>query len=76
MDDDPKTFALLCRGNSLGVFQLESDGMRELLIKMQPEQFSDLIAGGPLPAGAAGAGMVRLHRAKHGLEAADYPLTR
>ena len=42
--DDAKTFALLCSGDAQGVFQLESSGMRELLVKLAPEQFSDLIA--------------------------------
>ena len=55
--DDAKTFDLLCRGDAQGVFQLESSGMRELLVKMAPEQFTDLIAlvalyrPGPLDSG-------------------------
>ncbi len=74
--NDPKTYALLCRGNSLGVFQLESDGMRELLIKLQPEQFSDLIAlvalyrPGPLDSGMVESFV----ETKHGRKPADYPL--
>ncbi|MDY0391460.1 DNA polymerase III subunit alpha [Desulfobulbus oligotrophicus] len=74
--NDPKTYALLCRGDSLGVFQLESDGMRELLIKMQPEQFSDLIAlvalyrPGPLDSGMVDTFV----DTKHGRRPADYPL--
>ena len=75
---DPKTYALLCRGDSLGVFQLESDGMRELLIKMQPEQFSDLIAlvalyrPGPLDSGMVDTFV----ETKHGRRTADYPLAQ
>ena len=38
--DDAKTYDLLCKGDGLGVFQLESTGMRELLVKLAPEQFS------------------------------------
>ncbi len=55
--DDPKTYDLLQRGDALGVFQLESSGMRQLLVKMKPELFSDLIAlvalyrPGPLESG-------------------------
>ena len=55
--DDPKTYDLLQRGDALGVFQLESSGMRQLLVKMKPEVFSDLIAlvalyrPGPLESG-------------------------
>ena len=41
---DPKTFALLQRGETKGVFQLESGGMRDLLTKMKPDCFEDIIA--------------------------------
>ena len=41
---DQKTFALLQRGETKGVFQLESGGMRDLLTKMKPTQFEDIIA--------------------------------
>jgi DNA polymerase-3 subunit alpha len=74
--DDLKTFTLLCKGDSLGVFQLESSGMRELLIKMAPEQFSDLIAlvalyrPGPLDSGMVDDFV----NTKHGRQEAHYPL--
>ncbi len=42
--DDPKTFALLQRGETKGIFQLESGGMRDLLQKMRPDRFEDIIA--------------------------------
>jgi DNA polymerase-3 subunit alpha len=41
---DPKTFELLQRGETKGVFQLESAGIRDLLIKMKPDRFADIIA--------------------------------
>jgi len=41
---DAKTFALLQRGETKGVFQLESGGMRDLLTKMKPDCFADIIA--------------------------------
>lgn len=41
---DKKTYQLLCRSESTGVFQLESSGMRDLLRKLTPTEFSDLIA--------------------------------
>ena len=41
---DAKTFALLQRGETKGVFQLESGGMRDLLTKMRPDCFADIIA--------------------------------
>lgn len=43
-DDDPETFAMLSRGDTTGVFQFESGGMRQLLIKLQPNCIEDLIA--------------------------------
>ena len=42
--DDAKTYELLAHGKTLGIFQLESRGMTDLIIKMQPENFEDLIA--------------------------------
>ncbi|MDD5658898.1 MAG: DNA polymerase III subunit alpha, partial [Actinomycetota bacterium] len=55
--DDKKTFDVLSRGECLGVFQLESSGMRDLVLRMKPTQFEDLIAllalyrPGPLQSG-------------------------
>ena len=55
--EDKKTFEMLGKGECLGVFQLESSGMRDLIIKMKPSQFEDLIAllalyrPGPLQSG-------------------------
>ncbi|HVD09381.1 MAG TPA: DNA polymerase III subunit alpha [Gaiellaceae bacterium] len=42
--DDPKTYAMLQRGESSGVFQFESSGMREALRQVRPTEFEDLIA--------------------------------
>ncbi len=42
--DDKKTFELLSRGDTVGVFQLESSGMRDMLRKMRPDAFEDIIA--------------------------------
>ncbi|CAF0689571.1 DNA polymerase III subunit alpha [Candidatus Methylacidithermus pantelleriae] len=42
--DDPKTFELLSLGKTVGVFQLESPGMRELCRRLQPGRLEDLIA--------------------------------
>jgi DNA polymerase-3 subunit alpha len=55
--DDSETFALLSSGKTPGIFQLESSGMRNLLVKIKPETFEDLIAilalyrPGPLESG-------------------------
>ncbi len=42
--DDQLTYDLLSSGQTAGVFQLESEGMRDILIRMQPNRFEDLIA--------------------------------
>ena len=57
--DDPLTFDLFCRADTIGVFQLESSGMKRLVSNMQPSAFEDIVAilalyrPGPL-----GSGMV------------------
>jgi len=42
--DDAKTFQLFCDGQTPGIFQFESSGMREILRKAKPQRFDDLIA--------------------------------
>ena len=42
--DDDKTFEMLTQGDTVGVFQLESAGMRKALIGMKPDRFEDIIA--------------------------------
>ncbi len=42
--DDTATYELMGRGDTVGVFQLESAGMREVLRKMKPDKFEDIIA--------------------------------
>jgi DNA polymerase-3 subunit alpha len=42
--DDKKSYDMLSAANSFGIFQLESGGMRDLLKKMKPSQFEDLVA--------------------------------
>jgi DNA polymerase III subunit alpha len=46
--DDAKTYEMLARGDSTGVFQFESEGMRDALRKVGPTEFSDLVALGAL----------------------------
>ena len=72
--DDKKTFELLSRGETKGVFQLEGGGMRELLTRMKPDSFRDIIATlalyrpGPLE-----GGMVDQYvNVKHGKVKAKY----
>ncbi|HEX4669876.1 MAG TPA: DNA polymerase III subunit alpha [Solirubrobacterales bacterium] len=46
--DDAKTYAMLAKGDSTGVFQFESEGMRDALRKVKPTEFADLVALGAL----------------------------
>ncbi len=66
--DDSKTFGLLSRAQSVGVFQLESSGMRDILKKLKPDKFEDLIAILALyRPGPIGSGMVdEFIKRKHG----------
>ncbi len=74
--EDPKTYQLLSAGDTTGVFQLESSGMKELLAKMRPECFEDVIAlvalyrPGPLESGMVDDFVAR----KHGQKEVVYPL--
>ena len=68
--DDPTTYEMLCKGESSAVFQLESKGMRDLLQKLLPDRFEDIIAlialyrPGPIE-----GGMVDNYvKVKHGLQ--------
>ncbi len=57
--DDKETYNLLSSGETTGIFQLESAGMRDILIKMQPNRFEDLIALVALyRPGPIGSGMI------------------
>jgi DNA polymerase-3 subunit alpha len=42
--DDPRTYEMLAKGDSVGVFQFESEGMQEALKKVRPTEFDDLVA--------------------------------
>jgi DNA polymerase III subunit alpha len=73
--DDRPTYALLQRGEAKGVFQLESDGIRELLKRMKPDNIRDLIATNALyRPGPLGGGMVDAYvKRKRGEEKPTYP---
>ncbi len=74
--DDSEVYAVLGAGSNLGVFQLESSGMRDLLVKLKPQSFKDIIAlvalyrPGPLDSGMVGEFIKR----KHGQESIRYEL--
>ncbi|MBM82974.1 MAG: DNA polymerase III subunit alpha, partial [Planctomycetaceae bacterium] len=66
--DDEETYALLQRGETKGVFQLESGGMRDLLTKMRPDNFLDIIATSALyrPGPLEGGMVMDYVNVKHG----------
>ena len=74
--DDPKTFQLFCAGQTHGVFQFESSGMRDTLRKAKPQRLEDLIAlnalyrPGPLKGGVVDSYIAR----RHGREEIKYEL--
>ena len=72
--DDKPTFALLQRGETKGVFQLESGGIRDLLQRMKPDHFHDIIATNALyRPGPLEGGMVDDYVAvKHGRQQPEY----
>jgi DNA polymerase-3 subunit alpha len=72
--EDKEVFKLLCAADTLGVFQLESSGMRQLITRLRPSCFEDVIAlvalyrPGPLKSGMADSFI----RRKHGEEEIDF----
>jgi DNA polymerase-3 subunit alpha len=73
--DDRKTFELFAAGETDGIFQFESSGMKQLLRNLQPDRFDDLIALNALfRPGPLGAGMAEVYvNRRHGREAVTYP---
>ena len=73
--DDPESYALIMRAETTAIFQLESRGMKELIKRLQPDRFSDLIAlvalfrPGPLQSGMVDDYIDR----KHGRARVFYP---
>ncbi len=72
--EDPDTYRLLSSGDTTGVFQLESSGMKDLLVRLKPECFDDIIAlvalyrPGPLNSGMVDDFVER----KHGRKSVKY----
>ncbi len=73
--DDPDTYQLIRRTDTTAIFQLESDGMKKLIKRLQPDSFDDLIAlvalfrPGPLQSGMVDDYIER----KHGRMSLKYP---
>jgi DNA polymerase-3 subunit alpha len=75
-DDDQASYDLISSGNTTGIFQLESSGMKEMLVKLKPSCFEDVIAACALyRPGPLGSGMVDdFIERKHGRKQVVYDL--
>jgi DNA polymerase-3 subunit alpha len=71
--DDSRTYEMLARGDSIGVFQFESEGMREALKKVRPDEFNDLVALNALYRPGAMDQIPLYARGKHNADAISYP---
>ena len=70
--DDPATYEMLGRGETVGIFQLESGGMRDALRQMKPDSFGDIIALVSLYRPGPMDNIPRYIACKHGEEEPDY----
>jgi DNA polymerase III subunit alpha len=71
--DDPGTYEMLANGDSTGVFQFESEGMREALKKVRPDEFNDLVALNALYRPGAMDQIPVYARGKHNPQGISYP---
>jgi DNA polymerase-3 subunit alpha len=71
--DDVRTYEMLARGDSIGVFQFESEGMREALKKVRPDEFNDLVALNALYRPGAMDQIPVYAKGKHHPESIAYP---
>ncbi|HET7047634.1 MAG TPA: DNA polymerase III subunit alpha [Solirubrobacteraceae bacterium] len=71
--DDTKTYEMMARGDSIGVFQFESEGMREALKKVRPTEFDDLVALNALYRPGAMDQIPTYARGKHNPDSISYP---
>ncbi len=70
--DDKKSYALMARGDTVGIFQLEGSGMRDMLKKLGPDRFEDIIAVVALYRPGPMENIPRYIEVKHGREKPDY----
>ncbi len=72
--DDPDTFKLYSRGDTNGIFQFESEGMKKHLRELKPNRFEDLIAMNALYRPGPMEYIPNYIRRKHGKEKIEYPI--
>lgn len=71
--EDAATYELMGRGDTTGIFQLESAGMRRVLKEMKPTEFEDIVSAVALFRPGPMEFIPQFIRAKHGLVAVEYP---
>lgn len=71
--DDRETYELLCKGDTTGIFQLESPGMRKVLKELRPTEFEDIISVNALYRPGPMEFIPRYIQGKHGLAEVEYP---
>lgn len=71
--NDQATFKLLSRGETTGIFQFESEGMRKVLMQLRPERFEDLVAVNALYRPGPMENIPSFIKRRHGLEKVTYP---
>jgi DNA polymerase-3 subunit alpha len=70
--DDRPTYELLARGDTVGVFQVEGQGCVDMLKKLRPDRFEDIVAANALYRPGPMENIPRYIAVKHGVEEADY----
>uniref|UniRef100_UPI000FDB0F20 DNA polymerase III subunit alpha n=1 Tax=Paenibacillus kobensis TaxID=59841 RepID=UPI000FDB0F20 len=72
-DDDPQTYEMLGRGETTGIFQLESTGVRRVLKEMKPSSFEDIVSVLALYRPGPMEFIPKYIQGKHGLIEVEYP---
>lgn len=74
--DDQETYGLISSGRTTGIFQLESEGMRNVLTKLKPTHFEDIVAVNALYRPGPMENIPHFINRKHGVEKVVYPHPR
>ncbi|MDQ6599915.1 DNA polymerase III subunit alpha [Bacillus salipaludis] len=71
--NDSETFELLASGETTGIFQLESEGMRKVLVRLKPSRFEDIVAVNALYRPGPMENIPLFIDRKHGIKPVSYP---
>lgn len=72
-DNDPETYAMLGKGDTTGIFQLESSGVRRVLKDMKPSEFEDIVSVLALYRPGPMEFIPKYIQGKHGIVTVEYP---